>query len=39
VRERLSSHGIGDVSVERTAPTVEDSFIARMGRADGERAA
>jgi drug efflux transport system ATP-binding protein len=39
VRQLLSSHGMSDVRVERTDPTVEDSFIARMGRADGERAA
>ena len=27
----LSTHGVSGVSVEPTAPTVEDSFIARMG--------
>ncbi|OLD15724.1 MAG: ATPase [Acidobacteria bacterium 13_1_40CM_3_65_5] len=35
----LSSHGFDDASVERTAPTVEDSFIARMGAPEGVRAA
>jgi len=34
----LSSHGFDDASVERTAPTVEDSFIARMGAPESVRA-
>ncbi len=35
----LSSRGFADVRVEQTPPTVEDSFIARMGAPDGERPA
>jgi ABC-type multidrug transport system ATPase subunit len=35
----LASRGFADVRVEQTAPTVEDTFIARMGAPDGERAA
>src|SRR5262245_25570450 len=31
VQAFLSQHGIADVKVEPTAPTVEDSFMARMG--------
>jgi ABC-2 type transport system ATP-binding protein len=30
VRALLTSNGLGDTDVRRTAPTVEDSFIARM---------
>jgi len=39
VREFLSSHGFADATVEPTAPTVEDSFMARMGAPEGARAA
>jgi ABC-type multidrug transport system ATPase subunit len=35
----LASRGFADARVEPTPPTVEDSFIARMGAPDGERAA
>jgi ABC-2 type transport system ATP-binding protein len=35
----LASRGFADVRVEATPPTVEDSFIARMGAAEGARAA
>jgi ABC-type multidrug transport system ATPase subunit len=35
----LTSRGLADVRVEQTAPTVEDTFIARMGAPDGARAA
>jgi ABC-type multidrug transport system ATPase subunit len=35
----LASRGFADVRVEQTAPTVEDTFIARMGAPDGERPA
>jgi ABC-2 type transport system ATP-binding protein len=35
----LGSRGFLDARVEPTPPTVEDSFIARMGAPDGERAA
>jgi ABC-2 type transport system ATP-binding protein len=31
LQQFLSTHGVSGVSVEPTAPTVEDSFIARMG--------
>jgi ABC-2 type transport system ATP-binding protein len=35
VREFLSARGFADADVQRMAPTVEDSFIARMGAPDG----
>ena len=35
----LASRGFADASVEPTAPTVEDSFIARMGAPEGTGAA
>jgi ABC-type multidrug transport system ATPase subunit len=35
----LGSRGFAAARVEQTPPTVEDSFIARMGAPDGERAA
>jgi ABC-2 type transport system ATP-binding protein len=35
----LTARGLADVRVEPTPPTVEDSFIARMGAPDGTRAA
>jgi drug efflux transport system ATP-binding protein len=35
----LVSRGFADATVEPTAPTVEDSFIARMGAPEGTRAA
>jgi ABC-2 type transport system ATP-binding protein len=35
----LASHGFADARVEPTPPTVEDSFIARMGAPEGTRAA
>jgi len=35
----LASRGFADARVEPTPPTVEDSFIARMGAPDAERAA
>jgi len=35
----LASRGFADATVEPTAPTVEDSFIARMGAPEGTRAA
>ena len=35
----LASRGFADATVEPAAPTVEDSFIARMGAPDGTRAA
>jgi len=35
----LASRGFADASVEPTPPTVEDSFIARMGAPEGTRAA
>ena len=39
VRAFLASQGFADAAVERTAPTVEDSFMARMASAEDERAA
>ena len=39
LRAFLSSNGFADAVVERTAPTVEDSFIARMGAPEGVQAA
>ena len=35
----LVSRGFGDAQVEPTTPTVEDTFIARMGEPEGARAA
>ena len=35
VRAFLSSQGFADAVVEATAPTVEDSFMARMGAPEG----
>jgi ABC-2 type transport system ATP-binding protein len=35
----LTSRGFGDATVASTAPTVEDTFVARMGSAPDERAA
>jgi drug efflux transport system ATP-binding protein len=35
----LASRGFADAAVEQTTPTVEDSFIARMGAPEGTRAA
>jgi drug efflux transport system ATP-binding protein len=35
----LSSRGLAGACVERTTPTVEDTFIARMGVPEGDRAA
>jgi ABC-2 type transport system ATP-binding protein len=32
----LGEHGIADASVTRTDPTIEDTFIARMGAPEGE---
>lgn len=39
LRAFLESRGFGDATVEPADPTVEDSFIARMGAPDGTRAA
>jgi ABC-2 type transport system ATP-binding protein len=39
VRAFLSSAGFADAVVQPTAPTVEDTFIARMGAPDGESVA
>ena len=39
LRAFLASRGFADAIVEPTAPTVEDSFIARMGAPEGSRAA
>jgi ABC-type multidrug transport system ATPase subunit len=39
LRAFLSSRGFADALVEPAAPTVEDSFIAMMGAAEGTRAA
>lgn len=39
VRDWLQRKGISDASVEPAAPTIEDSFIARMGGAENESAA
>jgi ABC-2 type transport system ATP-binding protein len=39
LRAFLTSHGFGDASVEPTPPTVEDTFIARMGAPESPRAA
>jgi len=39
LRAFLESRGFADVEVEATPPTVEDSFIARMGAPEGTRAA
>jgi ABC-type multidrug transport system ATPase subunit len=35
----LASRGFADAQVEAAVPTVEDSFIAQMGAAEGKRAA
>jgi ABC-type multidrug transport system ATPase subunit len=35
----LAARGFADARIEPTSPTVEDSFIARMGAAEGTRAA
>ncbi len=37
LRAFLSAHGLGEASVAQIAPTVEDSFIARMGADTEER--
>ena len=39
LRAFLASRGFADATVEQTTPTVEDSFMARMGSADEEPAA
>jgi len=39
IRGLLASSGFGDARVERTAPTIEDVFIARMGAGDEADAA
>jgi ABC-2 type transport system ATP-binding protein len=39
LRAFLASRGFADAQVEPAAPTVEDSFIARMGAPEGTRAA
>ena len=39
LRDFLTSRGFADAQVEPAAPTVEDSFIARMGAPEGTRAA
>ena len=39
LRAFLASRGFADAQVEPTPPTVEDSFIARMGAPEGTRAA
>jgi ABC-type multidrug transport system ATPase subunit len=39
LRAFLESRGFADAGVEATPPTVEDSFIARMGAPEGTRAA
>jgi hypothetical protein len=39
LRDFLASRGFADAQVEPAAPTVEDSFIARMGAPEGTRAA
>ena len=39
LRAFLASRGFADALVEPTPPTVEDSFIARMGVPEGTRAA
>ena len=39
LRAFLASHGFADASAEPTPPTVEDTFIARMGAPEGPRAA
>ena len=39
LRAFLTARGFADVRVEPTPPTVEDSFIARMGVPEGTRAA
>jgi ABC-type multidrug transport system ATPase subunit len=39
LRDFLVSRGFADAEVEPAAPTVEDSFIARMGAPEGTRAA
>jgi len=39
LRAFLASRDFGEAVVEPTAPTVEDSFIARMGAPEGSRAA
>ena len=32
----LDAHGISNASVAPTSPTIEDTFMARMGAPDGE---
>jgi ABC-2 type transport system ATP-binding protein len=39
VQQFLASRGFTDAVVQRTAPTVEDSFMARMGAPDEEQVA
>ena len=39
LRDFLTSRGFADAQVEPATPTVEDSFIARMGAPEGTRAA
>jgi ABC-2 type transport system ATP-binding protein len=39
LQQFLAARGFADAHVEPTRPTVEDSFIARMGAAEGTRAA
>ena len=39
LRTFLASHGFPDADIEVTTPTVEDTFIARMGTPEGVRAA
>ena len=39
LRAFLASRGFADAAVEAATPTVEDSFIARMGAPEGTRAA
>ena len=39
LRAFLTSRGFADAQVEPAAPTVEDSFIARMGTSEGSHAA
>jgi hypothetical protein len=39
LRAFLTSRGFADAQVDPAAPTVEDSFIARMGAPEGSQAA
>jgi ABC-type multidrug transport system ATPase subunit len=39
LQQFLTAHGFTDAVVQRTAPTVEDSFMARMGGLDEEQVA